>query len=73
MERENVERDEEEEQEEEPCTTEDLLALRRFKVLAGKWTSEDLGRCFWLTPEDKLEVKIKLRPYAHAKDLPRLT
>jgi hypothetical protein len=57
VEEENVERDEGEEQEEEQGTTADLLALRRFKALAGEWTSEDLGRCFWLTPEDMLEVK----------------
>ena len=44
-------------EEEEQGTTADLLALRRFKTLAEEWTSEDLGRCFWLTPEDMLEVK----------------
>lgn len=56
VEEEQVERDKEDEQEEEPRTTEDLLAQRRFKALAGEWTSEDLGRCFWLTPDDRLEV-----------------
>jgi hypothetical protein len=54
VEEENVERDE---RQEELCTTADLLALRRFKTLAGEWTSAELGRCFWLTPQDILEVK----------------
>jgi hypothetical protein len=50
VEEENVER---EEQEEEQRTTEDLLTLRRFQALAGEWTSEELGRCFWLTPKPR--------------------
>jgi hypothetical protein len=54
VEEENVER---EAQEEEQQTTADFLVLRRFKALAGEWTSEELGRCFWLTPKDVLEVK----------------
>ncbi len=29
---------------------------RRFKALADEWTSEELGRFFWLTPEDMLQV-----------------
>ncbi|EFH79875.1 DUF4158 domain-containing protein [Ktedonobacter racemifer] len=35
----------------------DLLTQRRFKMLDGEWTSEELGRFFWLTPEDMLQVK----------------
>jgi hypothetical protein len=46
------------EKEEEQSGAENLLALRRFKILDGEWTSEDLGRSFWLTPEDMLQVKI---------------
>jgi hypothetical protein len=39
VEEEHVERDEgEEQEEEEQGTTADLLALRRFKALAGEWT-----------------------------------
>lgn len=45
------------EREEEKHPAENLLALRRFKVLDGEWTSEELGRFFWLTPEDMLQVK----------------
>jgi TnpA family transposase len=48
---ENVER------EEEKGVAENLRALRRFKVLNGEWTSEELGRFFWLTPKDMLQVK----------------
>jgi hypothetical protein len=29
--------------------SDDLLATRRFKALADEWTSEELGRFFWLT------------------------
>jgi len=43
--------------EEQRGSAENLLALRRFKVLDGEWTSEELGRFFWLTPEDMLQVK----------------
>jgi TnpA family transposase len=46
-----------EEMEEEKGVAENLLAQRRFKVLDGEWTSEELGRFFWLTPEDMLQVK----------------
>jgi TnpA family transposase len=35
----------------------DLLAARRFKALAGEWTPEELGRFFWLTPDDTQQVK----------------
>ncbi len=42
---------------EEQSVGEDLLAMRRFKVLDGEWTSEELGRFFWLTPKDMLQVK----------------
>ena len=45
------------EREEEKSMAENLLAMRRFKVLDGEWTSEELGRFFWLTPEDMLQVK----------------
>ncbi len=45
------------EKEEETSQAENLLALRRFKVLDGEWASEELGRFFWLTPEDILQVK----------------
>jgi len=45
------------EREEEKSVGENLLALRRFKVLDGEWTSEELGRFFWLTPKDMLQVK----------------
>ena len=37
--------------------SDDLLATRRFKALADEWTSEELGRFFWLTPEDILQVR----------------
>ena len=33
------------------------LEPRRFQSLAGEWTSEELGRFFWLTPEDLLQVR----------------
>lgn len=46
-----VEKDEEQREEE------NLLAQRRFKVLDGEWASEELGRFFWLAPEDMLQVK----------------
>lgn len=45
------------EREEEKGMAENLLAMRRFKVLDGEWTSEELGRFFWLTAEDMLQVK----------------
>ncbi len=32
--------------------SDDLLATRRFKALTDEWTSEELGRFFWLAPED---------------------
>src|SRR5205085_7205704 len=35
----------------------DLLATRRFKALTDEWTSEELGRFFWLTPEDMFQVR----------------
>jgi TnpA family transposase len=35
----------------------DLLATRRFKALQGDWPSEELGRFFWLTPNDMLQVR----------------
>src|SRR5436309_2928144 len=38
--------------ERESTMSDDLLATRRFKTLANEWTSEELGRFFWLTPED---------------------
>lgn len=44
-------------EEEETSRAEHLLAQRRFKVLDGEWTSEELGRFFWLAPEDMLQVK----------------
>jgi hypothetical protein len=34
--------------------SDNLLAARRFKALASEWPSEELGRFFWLTPEDML-------------------
>jgi len=37
--------------------SDDLLATRRFKALASEWTSEELGRFFWLSPEDMLQVR----------------
>ena len=37
--------------------SDDLLATRRFKALAGEWTSEELGRFFWISPEDMLQVR----------------
>lgn len=46
-----VEKDEEQREEE------NLLTQRRFKALDGEWTSEELERFFWLTPEDMLQVK----------------
>ncbi len=45
------------EKEQEKGRAENLLALRRFKALEGEWTSEELGRFFWLTSEDLLQVK----------------
>jgi TnpA family transposase len=45
------------EKEEEKGMAENILAMRRFKVLDGEWASEELGRFFWLTPEDMLQVK----------------
>jgi len=48
---------EREEREEETNTPGNLLALRRFNALDGEWTSEELGRFFWLTPKDMLQVK----------------
>jgi hypothetical protein len=38
-------------------TSDDLLATRRFKALTDEWTSEELGRFFWLVPEDMQEVR----------------
>ncbi len=35
----------------------ELVEPRRFKALAGEWTSEELGRYFWLTPDDLLQVR----------------
>ncbi len=35
----------------------DFLTARRFKALAGEWTPEELGRFFWLTPDDTQQVK----------------
>lgn len=35
----------------------DLLATRRFKALTDEWSSKELGRLFWLTPEDMLQVR----------------
>jgi len=37
--------------------SDDLLATRRFKALTDEWSSEELGRLFWLTPEDMLQVR----------------
>lgn len=37
--------------------SDDLLATRRFKALTDEWTSEELGRFFWLAPEDMQEVR----------------
>jgi hypothetical protein len=37
--------------------SDDLLATRRFKALTDAWTSEELGRFFWLAPEDMQEVR----------------
>jgi hypothetical protein len=37
--------------------SDDLLTTRRFKALTDEWTSEELGRFFWLTPEDMQEVR----------------
>ena len=34
----------------------DLLTARRFKALTGEWTPEELGRFFWLTPDDPQQV-----------------
>jgi hypothetical protein len=33
------------------------LEPRRFQALVGEWTSEELGRFFWLTPDDLLQVR----------------
>jgi hypothetical protein len=33
------------------------LEPRRFTALVGEWISEELGRFFWLTPEDLLQVR----------------
>ena len=37
--------------------SDDLLVARRFKALGVEWTSEELGRFFWLSPEDMQEVR----------------
>jgi len=37
--------------------SDDLLATRRFKALTSEWTSEELGRFFWLSPEDMQEAR----------------
>ncbi len=37
--------------------SDDLLETRRFKALGVEWTSEAMGRFFWLSPEDMLQVK----------------
>lgn len=33
------------------------LEPRRFQALVGEWTSEELGRFFWLAPADLLQVQ----------------
>ena len=43
--------------EKESIMSDDLLATRRFKALTDEWPSEELGRLFWLTPEDMLQVR----------------
>src|ERR1700694_4298055 len=43
--------------ERERIMPDDLLATRRFKALAGEWASEELGRFFWISPEDMLQVR----------------
>lgn len=40
------------------------LEPRRFQALAGEWTSEELGRFFWLTPEDLLQVRTCRQSFA---------
>jgi uncharacterized protein DUF4158 len=43
--------------EKESIMSDDLLATRRFKALTDEWSSEELGRLFWPTPEDMLQVR----------------
>jgi len=41
----------------DPIDPIDPLESRRSKALQGDWTPEELGRFFWLTPDDLLQVR----------------
>ena len=41
--------------------SDDLFATRRFKALTDEWTSEELGRFFWLTLDDMHRISASLK------------